>query len=83
MKVIFRVTKDMPDKAERVNFAKLIRNAWEETKDLGCMVCFGDDVEVYVVSSDSEIEVEDNKSELFNPETTFDDLMKMVMGGRK
>ena len=78
MKVIFRLTKlGTPD--EYRNLAYRIFNQWNETPDLGCLVV-PPDVEVYVVDSDSEIEVEDDKAELFSPETTFDDIMKMVMG---
>lgn len=82
MKVIFRITKDSPI-IDRRAFAERIRDVWNNTKDLGCMVCFGSDVEVYVVDSDSEVEVRDDKSELFSPETTFDDIVKMVAGEGK
>lgn len=58
MKVIFRITKDCPV-SDRRALAERIRDVWNSTEDLGCMVCFGSDVEVYVVDSDSEIEVED------------------------
>ncbi|MBQ6627951.1 MAG: hypothetical protein IJH65_03965 [Methanobrevibacter sp.] len=60
MKVIFRITKDMPTK-DRLVYAERIRDAWNNTKDLNCLVCFGRDVEVFVVDDDSEpiIEVVD------------------------
>ena len=65
MKVIFRITKDMP-KNDRINYARNIRNLWKETRDMDCMICFADDVEVYVVDSDAEPEVveEDRLDEL-------------------
>lgn len=56
MKVIFRITKDL-DKEDRIEYAKRIRDIWYNTKDLDCMVCLGSDVEVYVVNSDSELEI--------------------------
>lgn len=56
MKVIFRITKDSPI-IDRRAFAERIRDVWNNTKDLECMVCFGSDVEVYVVNSDSELEI--------------------------
>ena len=67
---------------DRRAYAERIRDVWNDTKDLDCMVCFGDDVEVYVVDSDSDVEVSDDKLKLFSPETTFDDIVKMV-GERK
>ena len=81
MKVIFRIIKNMPVEDRRA-YAERIRDVWNEMKDLDCMVCFGDDVEVYVVDNDSNIEVNDDKLEPFSPETTFDDIVKMV-GERK
>ena len=77
MKVIFRLTK-LGTPKEYKELAHKIVTRWEEMPDLGCLVV-PPDVEVYVVDSDSEIEVEDGKPELFSPETTFDDIVKMVV----
>ena len=54
MKVIFRIKiKDKSNAYEYMNCARRIRDMWNETKDLGCMV-IPEDVEVYVVDDDSE-----------------------------
>lgn len=54
MKVIFRIKiKDKSNAYEYMNYARRIRDLWNETKDLDCMV-IPEDVEVYVVDDDSE-----------------------------
>jgi spore coat polysaccharide biosynthesis protein SpsF (cytidylyltransferase family) len=60
MKVIFRITKDCPI-IDRRAFAERIRDVWNNTKDLDCMVCFGSDIEVYVVDNDAEVILDDDK----------------------
>ena len=57
MKVIFRIVRDLPV-AERVEFASRIKDVWDNSKDLDCMICFGDDIEVYTVDDNSTIEIE-------------------------
>ena len=63
MKVIFRIIKDL-DVEARLEYAKRIRDVWYDTKDLDCMVCLGSDVEVYVVNSDSELEIVGEENEM-------------------
>lgn len=63
MKVIFRIIKDL-DKEDRIEYAKRIRDIWYDTKDLDCMVCLGSDVEVYVINSDSELEIVGEENEM-------------------
>ena len=56
MKVIFRIKtprSDFDNSYEYMNYAVRLRDSWNETKDLGCMV-IPEDVEVYVVDDDSE-----------------------------
>ena len=60
MKVIFRIAKDIPIE-DRKNYARNLVNTWKETPDMGCMVCFANDVEVYVVDGDAEPEVDDEE----------------------
>ena len=43
--------------------ARSIRDLWDRTKDLDCMTV-PEEVEVYVVESDSEVEIDDKMSEM-------------------
>ena len=62
MKVIFKINKPMEDFVY-FKMARSIRDLWDRTKDLDCMTV-PEEVEVYVVESDSEVEIDDKMSEM-------------------
>ena len=62
MKVIFKINKPMEDYTY-FKLASRIRDLWDRTRDLDCMVV-PEEVEVYVVESDSEVEIDDKMSEM-------------------
>ena len=58
MKVIFRLTNlDTPSEYRKLS--RKILAQWNEIPDLGCLIV-PPDVEVYVVDTDSEIEIRDD-----------------------
>lgn len=64
MKVIFRLkSANLSDKENYKIMAHNIIRMWDSMKDLDAMVV-SEDVEVYVVESDSEVEIDDKMSEM-------------------
>ena len=64
MKVIFRLKSvNLSDKENYKIMAHNIIRMWDDMKDLDAMVV-PEGVEVYVVESDSEVEIDDKMSEM-------------------